>query len=76
MKNYILILFTLAIFLSTAQVDTTTANYEKGMHILKQTKKEIKSRNGEKHYIDYWNLALAATLLLNLILKVWILNKV
>jgi len=47
-------MFTTTIY---AQVDKSSADYTKGIHILEQTNQRINSRNGEIGSIDYWNLA-------------------
>ena len=63
MKNSILsILSLLFVIVCKAQIDTNSADYKKGTYILEQTNQQIESRDGEKNYIDYWNLALGTAL--------------
>lgn len=63
MKNTALIILNLLfVIICHAQVDTNSADYKKGKYILEQTSQQIESNNGEKNYIDYWNLALGTAL--------------
>ncbi len=58
MKQFNVALLIISIFTTcNAQIDNTSQDYEKGKHILSQTRKNIENNKGEKNYVDYWNLA-------------------
>ena len=50
-------------YIPEQHADVSDADYKYGVTILQETYKQIRNNNGELHYVNYWNLALAYMIL-------------